>query len=627
MKKTCFLVIFLSITIKLFFIIAVFLSFSGCNNDLYENTIHQNNTKLKVTEKYFDELRLDSNFNKAFAKLSKSGPSKNSSIQGKKSVEENYAFTFSNLTAKVIEADNKTTYTFLIYSTNNNKEESFENLVIEIDSIQEVKAVIVKYIPKKINTTLKNHIYFEGNIEIKPILYNHPKTNKTSKTSEYELYCITEAVLACSHVPYNCYGEICGFTYVNICRLAGGGGSVVSFGPAGNTTSSGGAINYGGGSSTTSPDSIQANYITTIPVYDTLQQQFVISLKKAGNYFSELSPFSQKIIFEYLSYTEYEDPIKTNVKDALMQMDLNWLKLQGTFNQITIINYLVENDFSISSRDFVVGIKNQIQLNPDLHIDINSSLKSPFNIDRSAIIDTSPEGIKFNTVYDALLKSPEFKKLFLDLFQDSNRFNVKFLIGNIASGASGDTDTDLSNPTLNTITISPGFLMSNNKMTIAKTIIHECIHAYLNVKLCDTGQGISIPTLNNLDYFNVVNQQYNGFNGSQDQHNFIYNFILPILENILAQVKDTLVTSQNNVEILNDVVVHIPNNNSPATPFVWADYYHNLSLNGLQNCSFFQNEIGLVQVVNGVLIPTNTINQVLMQSFIQYTIVSSNIHP
>jgi hypothetical protein len=103
--------------------------------------------------------------------------------------------------------------------------------------------------------------------------------------------------------------------------------------------------------------------------------------------------------------------------------------------------------------------------------------------------------------------------------------------------------------------------------------------------------------------------------------------MLPILENILSEVKDTLVTSQNNVEILNDVVVHIPNNNSPATPFVWADYYHNLSLNGLQNCSFFQNEIGLVQVVNGVLIPTNTINQVLMQSFIQYTIVSSNIHP
>lgn len=76
--------------------------------------------------------------------------------------------------------------------------------------------------------------------------------------------------------------------------------------------------------------------------------------------------------------------------------------------------------------------------------------------------------------------------------------------------------------------------------------------------------------------------------------------------------------------MLNNVVVHIPLNSSPSAPFVWNDYFHNLSFSGLQNCSFFQNEIGTVQVVNNALTPIITINQELMQSFIQYISVGHN---
>lgn len=306
-----------------------------------------------------------------------------------------------------------------------------------------------------------------------------------------------------------------------------------------------------------------------------------------------------------------------------------WLTSNATIEQTaTLSNFLYENNNSTEAINFSKELTTQMMLNSGLILDADTSFKSPANIDRSSITNATKEGEKFNLVYDELTKSPKFKELFLDLFQDNSRFNVKFEIGNVSNGANGNTNTDLNNPTLNKITISPTFLNNSNKMEIAKTIIHECIHAYLNVKLCDAGQGISIPTLNNLDFFNVVNQKYNGFNGSQEQHNFIYNYMLPTLQTILAQVKDTLVTPTNNLEMLNDVVVHIPNNNSPATPFVWADYYHNLSLNGLQNCSFFQNEIGSVQVVNGVLTPLITIDQTLMQSFIQYIRVGQfNIYP
>ena len=104
--------------------------------------------------------------------------------------------------------------------------------------------------------------------------------------------------------------------------------------------------------------------------------------------------------------------------------------------------------------------------------------------------------------------------------------------------------------------------------------------------------------------------------------------MVPNMVTVLSEVKDLLVTPTNNSEMLTDVVVHVPYNNSPSTPFVWNDYYHNLSLNGLQNCSFFQNEIGTIQVINGVPNPLITINQDLMQSFIQYIRVGQfNIHP
>lgn len=215
------------------------------------------------------------------------------------------------------------------------------------------------------------------------------------------------------------------------------------------------------------------------------------------------------------------------------------------------------------------------------------------------------------------MKSPKFIELFTDLFGPNSKFNVKFQIGPVANSSNGDTKTDVLNPILNTITISPSFLLNNNNMTIAKTIIHECIHAYLNVKMVNPNIGMSIPTLNTMEFCDVLNQQYNNFSPGQNQHNFIYNYMLPTLETILADVKPLLATTTNNLE-MNSVYVHIPFDSSPSTLFNWNDYYHNLALSGLQSSTFFQNEIGTITIINGVPTVTNTINQTLMQSYNQY---------
>ena len=278
-----------------------------------------------------------------------------------------------------------------------------------------------------------------------------------------------------------------------------------------------------------------------------------------------------------------------------------------------LYDYLVANKFSDESRISGKQLFDQIVQNPSMKFDIQASLKSPLNIDRSSINDELPEGKKFNNVYKALTDSPEFKNLFLNIFQNSTRYNVKFQTGNIAGGANGDTKTNLLDPTNNIITIDANFIKNNSKLVVAKTILHECIHAFLNVKLCD-GQLGNIPNINNEDFYNIVNKSYNGFNNDQAQHNFIYNYMIPTMGKVLEEIKDKLVSPEESIT-LSGLGMHIPYDNSPRTDFNWNDFYHNLSLSGLQNCSFFQNEIG---TFNNDGTPNITVNQTLMQSYNQY---------
>lgn len=311
----------------------------------------------------------------------------------------------------------------------------------------------------------------------------------------------------------------------------------------------------------------------------------------------------------------------------LNNSQFNWIKGRPEIAN-SLFDYLFMNSFSTGAGIVVKNVIDQMMLNPNLTFSVESSLKSPFNIDRSSITNETSAGLKFNKVYDALLTSPEFEKMFINMFGNTARPNVIFKLGNVSNNANGTTTIDPLNPLNNTITIDVNFLNNNNKMLIAKTIIHEAIHAYLNVKLCDPNIGASIPDLNNSEVYDCINQYYNNFSEGQNQHNFIYNFMLPTMETILRQVKDLLVTPANNLTMLNDISVHIPLNTSPSAPFIWDDYYHNLALSGLQNCAFFQNEIGTIAIINGVPTVINTVDQTLMQTYNEYNrLGKQNINP
>jgi hypothetical protein len=246
------------------------------------------------------------------------------------------------------------------------------------------------------------------------------------------------------YISCSCKGELIGADADHTCDIgiyvhcSGGGGGSTTGGSGstntGSTTGGGGTGPSGGGSgsgsgntsgSTTTPP------IVVVPNFDTYQNNFIKSLGNVKANFYALYATTQNIIFDYLNHTEYQPEPSLAVKQALLKVDLEWLKNQSPMDQMSIVAYLSNNDFSATAATLIAEIKNQIVQNPTLKIDIITSIKSPFNIDLTSIPNdlTKPENKKFNEVYDALTQSPEFQKLFIDMFGgDQKRFNVKFEI-------------------------------------------------------------------------------------------------------------------------------------------------------------------------------------------------------
>jgi hypothetical protein len=116
-----------------------------------------------------------------------------------------------------------------------------------------------------------------------------------------------------------------------------------------------------------------------------------------------------------------------------------------------------------------------------------------------------------------------------------------------------------------------------SNIKIAKIIIHELMHAYLNIKYKNCNQGASLPYINNLDLGELIQKFYDNFNchidvdGSpQSQHDFMYNFLIPSFQSILSESRD-LIISQSHINYANSLT------------------FQDSSLNimHIRNCSYF----------------------------------------
>ncbi|WP_374174205.1 hypothetical protein [Flavobacterium tructae] len=252
----------------------------------------------------------------------------------------------------------------------------------------------------------------------------------------------------------------------------------------------------------------------------------------------------------------------------------------------TIGSYLNSNNFSEEAKSFCKEIIDQSILNPSLHFDILASANSPMNIDKSSITNDTPEGKKFNTIYNALITSPEFKKLFIDIFQNNSRFNVKFEIeehvyedNNPSKKEVNATTSQLSGANNIVIKINKQILISGTdksqtNIENAKTILHECIHAYLFIKASNPAIGA--------DFVKILNTMYPTVS---EQHDFMYDKMIPTMQKVLSEIKD-LVTSEPRRLDVSDLKIYKKMGQSEFEIWNWTNYYKCISIKGLEesNC-------------------------------------------
>lgn len=281
-----------------------------------------------------------------------------------------------------------------------------------------------------------------------------------------------------------------------------------------------------------------------------------------------------------------------------------WNNASNNESVAAILNYLKENMYGSSLLDInneaIVFARQLIQASIDtgLTFNVEKSIDSPFNIDMSLVSGNSPEEIRFNKIYDKLRKSFDFRYLFVNIFNTTNFINAKFAIANIPQDPTGYIagDCRLTRSSFgglsNTIRIDKTALQTYSDSRIALIILHECIHAYLNIKLAHPNIAMDVDTINNLNLVECINTNYNGFTNRQDQHDFFVDYMIPTMVGVLTSIKDELFTPTQIYSVENPqpnsyvyaTTPTIPSvkNFSQVVPWSWQDYFRHLSYDGLQ---------------------------------------------
>ena len=274
-----------------------------------------------------------------------------------------------------------------------------------------------------------------------------------------------------------------------------------------------------------------------------------------------------------------------------------WFAYQPIATQVSILRFLVNNGFSQESQIFAFQAMEQM-MQEDVNFNLQASFSSPFFVDTSAVSGNTPEEIKFREVYAMLQQSPKFKQLFNNLFETTFLMNAKFKIENIPqSNPTGVTNGNCRLITLgggglmNEISIHRPALLTKSNPDIAVIILHECIHAYLNVKLRHPSIGMSLNEINNMDIQSCLNTYYSSSVSGQAQHSFFIDFMIPTMVEILTDIKYLMLTAEQmfavNFPTDGGAILYEPMGNPPHASSIqmqwnWNDYFTYLSYQGLE---------------------------------------------
>ncbi|MBP4139479.1 hypothetical protein [Flavobacterium geliluteum] len=616
MKKT-------KIISPILFILISFL-FWNCNQDPSEQNIEKSEvsnilSNIKQENTTLDEIKndiyLSSITQKAFKKIKTNGNS---------SKNINSLLFNLNLSNEVkkYSLNDYTSYTIPIINDYGNSY-IFQNLVIEKDILRDAVYLVTYYPDDNYKESIKKHLLPNNNIDYtgsKKIEYLYYKrkvnienkdTSKTGKNTEESISDenIEEPITICveTYTPKNCTnggnhspGQSCDPG----ASSGGTSGWIVSVscttipspqppgpGPGPGCT---GCVEPVGGANSYSGIYYSQNSINT-----NWTPQYVCVSQSSGGGCSKVVPYTPVLTipmtdpFNYYGSVFQPDDINlltrfeyAGTRAAIDEYLESHKTLGGGYSietQILVNNVLdaVKNNFNFMLDDFPT-------------IDVRASLRSPVNIDRTSINNATPEGAKFNTIYNALTTSPAFQKLFIDIFGDSNRFNVKFEIdehvyedNNPSKGEVNATTSQISGTNNITIKINKQILSqltAKSQITIenAKTILHECIHAFLFIKENNPKIGIDIEK--------AIQTGYPNYNG---QHNFMYNNMIPTMQKILSEIRDLVTTQRGRTEV-ESLTMHPTLEPLTSISWDWNEYYKYISLKGLDKIILFQNDFPIL---------------------------------
>jgi len=239
------------------------------------------------------------------------------------------------------------------------------------------------------------------------------------------------------------------------------------------------------------------------------------------------------------------------------------------------------------------------------------SAESPFNVDMSSVRTpcsgiTTPEDDKFMCIYDKLISSPKFKELFSDTFGESENLNVKFtIVDSLPISSTGEIPnancgviSGTTDPTTGSIVdmqleikIRRGYMDTSSSFAVAKTILHECIHAYLTLKFHGCNDGVPFGEMDDVELSELINQYYVIACTGQSQHEFMYDYMLPTIKEVLMDVRDSLIplTHRNIAEGYTFINEESPS--SDELPWDWDQFYEYFSMTGLHKTDAFQYEM------------------------------------
>lgn len=205
---------------------------------------------------------------------------------------------------------------------------------------------------------------------------------------------------------------------------------------------------------------------------------------------------------------------------------------------------------------------------------------------------------KFLCVYTKLTTSNTFKNLFVNTFGSSENFNVTFeIVDDLPDEKTGETGGTVSFTNGNfsgvdlTIKIDKPKLLSRSVFGVARTILHESIHAYLKLKLRDCNAGTSLDYIDNLTLKETIEEFYGNFTchpPDQSQHEFMFDYMLPTFQSVFTEIGQANLTSQGSIDYVENNQLPVGNT---SIDWNWQDFYFYFSLVGLQNTEAFKNEI------------------------------------